>query len=148
MRSNVKKLLLAAMAAMMLTATAGTAHAADTAQTGNASAYMGDPAYNTKELFLTANPKDDMADGRVIRSIDLRAGRYRSSMVVGQGCSLEFNLPAGTYSWRGLLDPKDGYYRESAILEGPVTVHLGYCSWKISSSGTVRWGTKLVPLSF
>ncbi|MFI7708579.1 hypothetical protein [Nonomuraea sp. NPDC049480] len=145
MNQSVSKILLFAMATVLLTATAGTARAD---ATGNAFPCEVYPhACNLKTQLLKPNPKDNWADGRITRTIYLAAGRYSLHYA---GCTDHATqsawLPEGTYSWRDQLDPKNGYYHQSVVLDGPVDWSRGTCDWQVHTEGNYEWGTHLTLL--
>jgi hypothetical protein len=108
-------------------------------------------AYNRTEHWLTANPTDEMTSVAVQRRIYLTAGTYEWYQIPYlTGCRRISSLGSGWYTWTDTLDPKDGYYRRTSVLD-PDNPAWGssslICAWFPRESGTYSWGSALAPQS-
>jgi hypothetical protein len=113
-RSTVQGVLRVAATTLMLTVTvaAGTAHADTSAEClADACLFRVDK--------LTAYPTDGMANINLARRIKLDRGKYSWNTQVWppRSCTSDIDLVGGEYSWRATLDPKDGYYLVSSVIE-------------------------------
>lgn len=144
MRLRFQRVLRVAAATLMLTATVavGTAHA-DSNQVCNADACL------FRADRLTATPTDGMANIHLTRRIKLNRGTYGWHVLISSKiCAHDITLAGGDYSWRALLDPKNGHYEVSSVIEnvkgGTPLRHA--CNFTLNSGDHMRlltWGSRL-----
>lgn len=109
------RVLRIAIASLMLTVTAATGTAqAESSQTCSRQACL----YRIDKL--TAYPTDGMASIPLARRIKLDRGKYYWGVQIfpPKDCTVKnIDLVGGEYSWRALIDPRDGYYVVSSVIE-------------------------------
>lgn len=106
-----------------------------------------DPAaWNSRTLFLSSHPTDDMATACWERPITLRTAHYGwynvfDHKVTGQR---PIDIAGNTYTWKTCLDPRDGYYDLWSELTGPGYAFLGGWAYRPLTWGNYDVGSELV----
>ncbi|RKF26251.1 hypothetical protein D7I43_16880 [Micromonospora globbae] len=104
-------------------------------------------AYLDKIQWISASPNDSMARSCQTRSITLASGRYAWGTVRGSEniWLRDITLAAGTYTWQACLDPGNGIYYFTSVLDGPsvpatINTYIGF-----AVDGHWNWGSYLDP---
>ncbi|MEU8026005.1 hypothetical protein ABUL04_20180 [Micromonospora harpali] len=104
-------------------------------------------AYLDKTQWLVANPNSSMAKSCQSRSITLFEGSYGWGFVRGteEIWLRNITLTSGTYTWEACLEPHNGIYYFTTVLDGP-SVPADTDLWTtVSADGNWNWGSYLDP---
>ncbi|TDC41532.1 hypothetical protein [Micromonospora sp. KC213] len=104
-------------------------------------------AYLDRIQWLSASPKDSMDKSCQTKSITLASGRYAWGYAKGSEniWLRDITLDAGTYTWQACLDPRNGIYYFTSVLDGPSDPATINTFTSFEADGYWRWGSYLDP---